>query len=213
MKFLVDRSDLLVKSWHEEPANAPLGFSVSGKMVVDVPTSLGITDSDGVLANLIAAKNAAFTAQHPFATGLFYDEMLDATGVHAQSSRYFTGPNKRTAMLPGTLGTVITTAHTFPGVIGKVFFHCSLYKLTSEPQNAFGDRPGPSRLVYQEVAASSANVAVSLVDTVSPSTSFLLVTPDSEQNFVTSGPFSFRISIGNLTSDILYLGDWLLLYG
>ena len=217
MKYVVEEANGFVKSNLE----LPLNFSVSGHYVVDIPTSLGVV-FDGDVSPLIDAKNAAFLAQHGYMVDFLADEFLDASGVDTSpsvSSRFVTGTNKRVGLLPG--GYLTTTVQTIPVDFTKLFFHCSVFTLTKQLESIGSDRPGPSRLLYNfdpnteeffdPAPIMNTYLYVSLTDSVG--TPIMGLTNDSEVNYAQAGPFGFRLQFNNLTNSILYIADWIVLYG
>lgn len=211
-KFLVGSLDGKVRSTHE----APLNFSISGKFVVDSPPGLPVRADTDSLTDLVNAKVAAFKAAHPSLQNAHYDELLAVPNVDAAaSSRFGTGPDKRTVILPG--GSVVTNPLAIAAPTTSVFVHWYGFTLYSEP-GALSAQPPPSRLLYnfnpvlsdfEEFSPSTFTVAIR--DSAN-TTTLLTPVPDAEQAFA-FGPGSIRLRFTNSSADrIFHLSDWILLY-
>ena len=184
-KFLVDRTDGKIRSTHEHP----LEFSMSGKYVIDVPTSLQVRTDTDVVADLVNEKISQYKALHPTLPNHINDELLTTpsvdTGVGV-SIRYLTGSDKRTAILPG--GVVWTNAIAVASTMGNVFPHWYGFTLFSDPGVAGPDGPRPNPLLhnFNPVSAQFEEFlpAKFKVDLYEDTGSFIFkatLTPDAEQ--------------------------------
>ena len=216
-KFLVDRTDGKIRSTHEHP----LEFSVSGRYVIDVPTSLQVRTDTDVVADLVTEKINGYKALHPALPNHINDELLTTpsvdTGVGV-SVRYLTGPDKRTAILPG--GHVWTNATTVAGVMGNVFPHWYGFTLFSDSGVVGPDGPRPSPLLHNFNPVSAqfeeflpAKFKVDLYEDVGPFLFKATLSPDVSQVVGGMTGATVRLRFENLDPDrIWYLSDWLLLY-
>ncbi len=212
MKYLVDTTTGLIRGSYRPPLN----FSVSSRYVMDVPDSLGVQAQTSSVADLITAKLNGFQVAHPTLVGNVFDELLATPAVDiAQSSRILTGPNKRTAILPG--GVLVTTVQTIAPSFTMVFGHWNLFTLFSDPGPVTAT-PAPPRLLYNFSAGVFAEIPPSIMtveirNSINTSTLATLA-PDTAVNFAGGPAFSFRLRFTN--NDALktyHLSDWVLLYG
>jgi len=211
VKFLVDEASGLVKGSYEHP----LDFSVSGHYIIDVPTFLGVQAADTNPSNLVTAKVNAFKVVHSALPNSFNNEFLDASAISTSlSSEYSVGPNKRVAVGPG--GVVQTAQLVTSAAMAKVLVHLSVFTLAFDTST--GPGAGASRLMYNFVPGSGfaepalSNVAVSVMNAAG-NASLLAVTPGSEQAFVQSSGFTFRLRFTNNGSSRIWLSDYVVLYG
>ena len=215
-KFLVDRASGSIRSTHDHPMN----FSVSGKYVIDVPSDLQIRAESDVVAELLAEKVSRIQALHPSLPNAISDELLAAplvdTGL-GMSSRYVTGPDKRTVILPG--GVVWTTAIAVGASFSNVFARWYGFTLHSDPtaSGVYGPDPSPLLYNYNPVSAQfeefvSSQFQVDLYDDAGL-TFISNLSGGVEQAASFTGPGSIRLRFENLDPDrIWHLSDWLLLH-
>lgn len=214
-KFLVDRVDGKVRSTHEHPLN----FSISGKYVIDVLTSLQVRVDTDVVADLVTEKVDAYKALNPTLPNHINDELLVTPNIDTGigiSTRYVTGPDKRTAILPG--GVVWTNTISVVSTLTQVFSHWYGFSLFSDPDVAGPDGPRPNPLLYNFNPISSqfeeflpAKFKVDLYE--APFTYKATLTPDTVQAVAGMTGADVRLRFENLDLDrIWYLSDWLLLY-
>lgn len=215
-KFLVSLSDDRIKSTHD----FPMDFSIAGHYVMDIPTSLQVKAQTDVVADLEAAKIAAFKGQHPALQNSLNDEVLAVPNVDAaESSRFTLGPHKRTIMFPAG-GQIVTGVMAIGIATTTVFAHWHGFTLYVEPADyPPSGAPPPDRLLYnynpvavafQEFSASTFTVEVR--DSTNTAT-LATLTPDTEQSFA-FGPGNIRLRFTNNDLDRPYhLSDWILLFG
>jgi len=213
-KFLVDRDSGAVKGTYQ----FPLDFSVAGHYVVDSPTALQVRALSGSVPDLLTAKVAAFKSLHPSLPNHHSDEFIASPNVDAaESSRYTTGPDRRTILFPG--GGEIVTNPLAVGALTTVFGHWHAFPLPTEPAvPPASGAPDPDRLLYNYNPGISAfedfipsTFTVQVRDSTNTST-LLTLLPDQEQSLA-FGPGSFRIRIiNNDPSRHFHMSDWLLLY-
>lgn len=151
MKFLVNRSDNLVRSAHAEPVH----FSVSGRYLIDVPDSLTVKAKTGTLQDLIDEKLKAFRTQLAATVNLthtVYDELISpadfliSPGIDLSRCLYYSfGPGKRVEILPN--GYVLTNSITVSVDISAIFVHWYGFTLYSNP-GSLSDTPQPPQLLY-----------------------------------------------------------------
>lgn len=148
-QFLISTQDGKIRSVH----NSPLGFSVAGRYVINVPEQLVVEAPTDSVPALVAAKVTAFKTQLPglyFPFALF-DELLDMSNVDLTLSyRYFAGRNKRAALFPG--GSFITQALPVGVTTSRIYSHWNSFTLYSDPGTQPPDpvspTPAPPRLLY-----------------------------------------------------------------
>lgn len=208
-KFVVDATANEVRGSFQPPLN----FSVVGKFVIDVPTSLGVEANSESVSALIAAKVAAFQALHPDLTESEYDEALTTSAYDPSiSDGVIYGDNKRICLLPG--GHVFTNAFTGMNAT-KVFIHYYGFVLELKFDTSSPSPPPPS-LFYNYSTDDGGFVDFSISDLLvqiydSTGTSLLHdPTPDVENDV--SSITSCRLRFENTSSHRIYLSDWIFLY-
>jgi hypothetical protein len=218
-KILVDAQTDAVRGRYEEP----LDFSISGRYVIDIPAGFGIDPTTSSLASLIQEKIDTFVRLHPALPNNFYDEFLTAPPPNVDptnSTRYFVGPNKRTALLPNG-GEIVTNTLTTIAGFNTTYFHIHGFLLYSEPGDSSASHPSPSRLLYNYngTAFETFDYNDFLIEYhntpyAPPGSLIQTVTPELEDtSWIEVGAKSFVIRIRNInTSRIYYLSDWMFLY-
>jgi len=215
-KFLVSLSDGKIKSTHD----FPMDFSIAGHYVMDIPSDLQVKAQTDVVADLEAAKIAAFKGKHPGLATSLNDEVLASPNVDAaESSRFTLGPYKRTILFPAG-GQIVTAAMAVGIAATTVFAHWHGFTLYSEPADyPAAGAPPPDRLLYNYdtvavafQAFDPATFTVEIRDSTNTST-LATLTPDVEQAFA-FGPGNIRLRVTNNDPDKSYhLSDWILLLG
>jgi hypothetical protein len=211
-KALVDRTTGVINGTFD----FPLDFSISGKYIVDIPTSLGIKPLSNYVPDLITAKVAAYKALHPALIHEHHDELITSPNVDtAQSSRYSIGQEKRTAILPG--GSIVTNVINLTSPATKVFIHWYGFTIYSDP-GPNNSQPDPSRVLYNydigltnfsEFPTSAFIVAIR---NSANSSTIATVNPDIEQS-VSLSAANYRLRFTNSSSDKTYfLSDWIWLH-
>lgn len=213
-KFLVDKLSGTVRSVHEHPMN----FSVSGRYVLDVATSLQIRPDTDVVADVEAEKVARYKAQSPTLPVEFHDELLAVPNIDTTpgvGSRYVYGRNKRVALLPG--GHVFTNVIVWPGAPTTIWPHWYGFTLYDDVDEVGPDGPRPSPVLYnynhilsqfEEFVPGKFKVEVwdSTMVTLEATLS-----SDAAQVFSPS-TLSNRIRFENIDPDrTWYLSDWIVL--
>ena len=213
-KFLIDKGTDVIRSTHEHPMN----FSISGKYVIDVPTSLQVKAETDLIVDLIAEKIARFQALHPTLPTALNDELLATPNIDTTigiSERYITGPNKRTAILPGGFvwtNPIPTTTFT------TVFAHWFGFTLYSDTSVVGPDGPLPSPLLYNFNPISSqfedflfGKFKVDLYDAAG--TVFIATLVGGIEQSATFSGTDILLRFENLDPDrTWHLSDWLLLH-
>lgn len=213
-EFIVDKSTNTVRSVHE----FPVIFSISGKYVINVESSLRVFPDNDSVNDLIGQKVDAYKAlqTNPPLPNHYNDELITSPNIDtSNSSKYILGPQKRTALLPG--GTIITNPFTFGTVVNNIFTHWHGFELFNKPNT---DTPtGPSQVLYgfsESQAAFSPFVpsvlVVHLVDAPLALTTEVPLVSDTKQTpSLVAG--DYRLRFVNPSSTITYfLSDWLILY-
>lgn len=218
-KFLIGTQDGKIRSAHSDP----LSFSISGRYVVDVPQDLSVLAPTDSLAELLNEKTTGIRnrpdvrALHSFQS----DELLASPNVDASlSTKCFTGPNKRCAVFPG--GTLVTGPLTITSLTASAYFHWYGFTLWSDqgpqPPSATPARPGPPRLLYNFDPESGSFVEFDPDDlglevwNAALSVKLLTAQYETVQAFVFS-PGSLRLKFTNNSDKVLYLSDWIFVYG
>jgi hypothetical protein len=218
MKVLIDTQTDEIRGRYEEP----LDFSISGRYVIDIPEGFGINSETNVLSTLVQNKIDTFIRLHPTLPNYFYDEFLTIPAPNidtTNSTRYFTGPNKRTVILPG--GEIITNTLTTAGGFNTTFIHLYGFILYVEPGSSSATHPSPSRLLYNHNGSSFItfnpnDFTIEYHDLpYNPPASLLYSpSPDAEETgWIEPGAKSFVIRFRNdHPNQIYYLSDWVFLY-
>lgn len=214
-KILVDKLTDEIRGRYEEP----LDFSISGRYIIDIPEGFGINPENNSVATLIANKINTFIRFHPSLPNNIYDELLTAPPPNidpAFSTRYLTGPNKRTAILPG--GSIVTNTLVTGGGFNTTYFHLHGFILHSEPGSPSASHPTPSRLLYNNTGSGFItfdynDFLVEYWDNAMVGPPYT-VSPEAEDTgFTSGGPLNFRIKFTNIhVSRIYYLSDWIFLH-
>ena len=214
-KYLVDVTTGLIKSGHKDV----LDFSISGNYVIDVPNDLNIIPENNVVADLITAKNAAFSAAHPLLTQISFDEHLASTKVDSTySSRYMDGTLKRTALLPNG-GSIVTDSLPMSGSTTTGFVHLHAFTLESDPATAplSGGAYPPDRLMYNYSVKDAEFITIGNSDITidvrsnNNSTTLSTLSSDVEGSLSTSASFVRLRFTNNSTTKTIYISDWIFL--
>jgi len=218
-KILVDTQTDAIRGRYEEP----LDFSISGRYVIDIPEGFGIDPSTTSLASLVQEKVDTFIRLHPSLPNYFFDEMLTVPPPNidgTNSTRFLTGPNKRTALLPNG-GEIVTNTLTTIAGFNTTYFHVHGFLLYSEPGDPSASHPSPSRLLYNHNGTSFTTfdwhdflIEYHNTPYAPPGSLIQTVTPETEDtSWIEGGAKSFVIRIRNIhVSRIYYLSDWIFLY-
>jgi len=221
MKYLIDTQTDEIRGRYEEP----LDFSISGRYVIDTPTGFGINPQTNSLSTLIQDKINTFIRLHPTLPNFFFDELLTVPppnidpappgGPPPNTQRYLTGPNKRTAILPG--GSITTNTLVTIAGFNTVYLHLHGFVLHSEPGNPSASHPSPSRLLYNHdgtnfITFDYNDLLIEYWDSAMAGVIFT-PTPEAEEVWIQGAPLNFRIKFTNIhASRIYYLSDWAFLY-
>lgn len=215
-KALVDTAVGLIRGTYVEP----LLFSISGRFVIDIPSQIGIIPGDNVVADLIAAKVAAFQGVSGLSNNV-YDELLTSPNVDsANSNGVIIGPNKQTVILPG--GMLLTNPIAAVPSTYTIYLHYYgfiLYRAAVDPSDPTSATPGPSKMLYNYdpivpgfAPFQNSTFTVSIAQAAFPFTDINIPTPDTRVPSVAI-PASFRMKFINTSSEAFHLSDWILLYG
>jgi hypothetical protein len=216
LKALVDSAAGLIRGTYTEP----LQFSISGHYIIDIPAATTVLPPDNVVADLIAAKIAAFEGISGLATNVS-DELLATPNVDSvNSTGVIVGPNKHTVILPG--GTLLTNPiAAIPGTY-TVYLHYYgfiLYRAAVDPSSPASPTPGPSKMLYNYdplvpgfVPFQTSTFTVSIAQTLTPFTNISTPLPDTRVPTIAI-PASFRMKFVNTSTEAFHLSDWILLYG
>lgn len=214
MKALVDKSTGTIVGSYAQP----LDFSISGKIVIDIPDSFGIAPSTNVVSALIADKVAAFEDLHPSLTESHYDELFTTAMIDATlSSRVIIGPDKRSAIMPAGWLMTNPIAIAGPGVKTTVCVHWSGHTTCLEYQSAAKSPPNRVLLDYDPGLPGFSNFdpmnfGTYLMDSTGAVTLAGPFTVDYETTvapLVT--PLSVRLKFVNVGTRTAHLSDWILM--
>ena len=213
-KFLVDKLEGTIRSVHDHP----MDFSISGRYVIDVATSLQIKPDTDLVGDLLTEKVSRYKAQQPSLIVDVSDELLAAPNIDVTpgtSSRYVFGRNKRVAILPG--GHVWTNVIVWPGAPTTIWSHWYGFTLHDDVNVVGPDGPRPSPILYNFNPISSqfeefvaAKFKVEVYDSTMSTLEATLIS-DNVQAFSPS-TLSNRLRFENLDPDrTWYLSDWIVL--
>lgn len=214
MKYLIDKTTNEVRGRYQPP----LDFSISGKYIIDISNDLAVEIPTNLVTDLINSKIASYLSNHPSLPYYFNDELIVVPNIDPlYSVGYLVGPSKRTAILPG--GHVSTNIITFINPVSDIFLHYYGFVIHSHP-GPITTTPEPNRLLYNYDSILSNFIefdpswlTVEIIDTLDTMV-YMTPTPDMEVNFIPMfPPFNFRLKFTNVDTKIIYLSDWMLMFG
>lgn len=216
-KYLVDDTTHKIRGAYDEP----MGFSVAGRYVIDMPSGILVRADTDVVSDLLTLKLNAMKAVHPALPDALSDELLTTTLIESSppgaGARSFTmGPYKRTSIAPG--GALVTRALTLANSCTQIAVHWYGFMLSPHPGPSTAT-PGPSRLLYNYDPDLDAHVDfepsffLTEIRNSGNTATVLAVTEDTEMSFVQASGFEFRLRFTNQDTRTWYLSDWLILTG
>lgn len=215
MKVLVDTQSGNVQGIY----NSPLGFSISGKYVINIPASAGPVPIDINPSTVITSKVSALSALYPLMSQALNDEFLDISMIDPLlSSKLVTAPNKGTTLLPGgyLMTSILTITVPTLNRIALLYFGSLLNRDVKQVLT----QPDPASLLYEWDPGSSSFVEfgsgifqVDMMD--STGTIVLIPNLDSGKEYLYPDitPLGVRLRFTSLAAIPWRISDYLLLAG
>jgi len=213
MKVLVSDAGVL-KSAHEI-----VDFNISGLHILDIPTYLNVDlPSSATEASTIALRLLKFKIQHFALPNSHYEDFL-VSGSQIDipnSSGIIMGSNKQTSILPAGVLQTTALATPFPSPTSILMNFIGFYKFTDFGP-PFTIVSSPQRLLYNHNGTSiipfnPADIEVKYSE--DGGATFLPLVGSMGIDTITgvSSPPTIILKFINISSNIVYMMDWTLLY-